>query len=1074
MSRKPVDYYTDQYGTHPIFEGGEGGGGGELVTGQDIEPNSVTTNLTDTVDLNVSNTTTVNDLNATDIETENLVVTGSYSIDFPERLKVRKLGSMLYTTNGVLMEDGSIITWGQNMGTYGGAIRGANNATHYIRPGAVPIPHGETGNVVDADLYAHGGCILFDTGNFYTAGNNPYGTCATGDTVDQPTWYLAATDVVEYRAPKALSYEHNTHRLFIKKTDGFWYVTGASGYGATATGVDSNYLNFTVLPFNANEIEELWNFGATWGHTFIKKTDGTLIGSGFNGFGEMGIGSTSTFLHNEDITSYWLNAGETLIDIHAESGYYDSSARSESNVFMLIEDSNGDRYVRVAGSNTWSAIGDGTTTHRYTPVTNTYLPTNIKSINVCGGGPCVVHILMDDGDVWSWGYHGDTGALGDGTSTTTRSIPIKTATNMKEVFCRTWAHTYPYRISVFATDNDGQLWGTGHNNQYELGLGHTNAVTTWTEIPFDHIHFGEVVDVACSGYNGDFYYLFLTSKGALFATGYNGRYGVSMNGETYQGIMHQQLPIGTHAGPQGLQGNKGDTGPAGVLESNSAITVGSPSNPPVEGDKRTYLTEDKVTTQEYIGGEWVDVTGLNNGTIVGITKPRGILHVQHSVAPGVQSGSVTGGSWNIGPLNTLKKNTVDGAALDPVNNTFTLPAGKYRLQGFRAIFYCDAYAMRLWNITDNKTELIGMNGYTDNAAGYNSEHVPFQGIIEIDAPKVFRVEAFPQISRANDGWGYNTNTYGGEDRVWADFLIEDIQELTGPEGKPGTIESNSGFYVGNTDTPTSGDKRVEVTNSKIGVQEWDGSQWVDRVGFNNDTMIGTAATDIPTLHIRHQVGASEDSGAIPTATWTTRPFNVEQWNTIPNSDLDTQNGYFFLPAGSYVIEAQLEAFRVDDFTSRLYNNTTGEVVLIGTKGYTEQAGGYANDQSYVRGAFNLSQDSWLQLQMYTSNSQAGANQMGRGSSDLDGQASVHAEAIIQTRTALKGDKGDTGLITDNEGAIISGNTIIESSGNLTVDGGDLNVNGTFNMQGSRYPMIWVQPANPTVSDGEDGDLWFVI
>jgi hypothetical protein len=519
---------------------------------------------------------------------------------------------------------------------------------------------------------------------------------------------------------------------------------------------------------------------------------------------------------------------------------------------------------------------------------------------------------------------------------------------------------------------------------------------------------------------------------------------------------------------------KGETGDVGAISNNTGVIIGNTGDGTVIDETRVTVLPDKWMMQQWDGAVWQDAYGMDGGGFSGLQDTRGVFHIQHTVAPGVNAGSTTGGVWNTGPLNTVKTNTMTGASLDTVNNTFTLPAGKYRLQGFRGLFYANAYATRIWNITDSKTELLGMNGYADQGDGYNSEHIPFQGIIEIDAPKVFRVEVYCQSAYADTGWGFNTNTYGGEDRVWADFLIEDIQELTGPEGKPGTIESNSGFYVGNTDTPTSGDKRVEVTNSKIGVQEWDGSQWVDRVGFNNDTMIGTAATDIPTLHIRHQVGASEDSGAIPTATWTTRPFNVEQWNTIPNSDLDTQNGYFFLPAGSYVIEAQLEAFRVDDFTSRLYNNTTGEVVLIGTKGYTEQAGGYANDQSYVRGAFNLSQDSWLQLQMYTSNSQAGANQMGRGSSDLDGQASVHAEAIIQTRTALKGDKGDTGLITDNEGAIISGNTIIESSGNLTVDGGDLNVNGTFNMQGSRYPMIWVQPANPTVSDGEDGDLWFVI
>jgi hypothetical protein len=60
---------------------------------------------------------------------------------------------------------------------------------------------------------------------------------------------------------------------------------------------------------------------------------------------------------------------------------------------------------------------------------------------------------------------------------------------------------------------NGDLWGIGKNYHGQLGLGHTNPVTTWTPVLTDK----DIVSVAI----GRYYSLALSSSGALYATGKN-------------------------------------------------------------------------------------------------------------------------------------------------------------------------------------------------------------------------------------------------------------------------------------------------------------------------------------------------------------------------------------------------------------------------------------------------------------------------------------------------------------------------------------------------------------------------
>lgn len=178
-----------------------------------------------------------------------------------------------------------------------------------------------------------------------------------------------------------------------------------------------------------------------------------------------------------------------------------------------------------------------------------------------------------------------------------------------------------------------------------------------------------------------------------------------------------------------------------------------------------------------------------------------VVHMQHRLDPGVASGTVTGGQWNTCPLNHVAHNTItDGVILNTGTYRFTLPPGKYLLDATRSSFYTNAYVTRLFNITDSTTELMGEKGYGDIGDGYNTDHTPIKGIIEITEQKTFELQLYAQSTRSNDGFGFNTNSYGNVDSVWSDVVIIDLNSLKGVKGDDGigaTWDSGKTYSVDN-------------------------------------------------------------------------------------------------------------------------------------------------------------------------------------------------------------------------------------------------------------------------------------
>jgi len=116
-----------------------------------------------------------------------------------------------------------------------------------------------------------------------------------------------------------------------------------------------------------------------------------------------------------------------------------------------------DGTVWAWGNNIYGQLGDGTTTHRSTPVQVSGL-TDVVSV---AGGWAHSLAIKFDGTVWTWGNNSN-GQLGDGTATN-RLTPVQIMTDVVSV-AGGWGQG-------LAIKSDGTVWAWGRNDYGQLGDG---------------------------------------------------------------------------------------------------------------------------------------------------------------------------------------------------------------------------------------------------------------------------------------------------------------------------------------------------------------------------------------------------------------------------------------------------------------------------------------------------------------------------------------------------------------------------------------------------------------------------
>lgn len=100
-----------------------------------------------------------------------------------------------------------------------------------------------------------------------------------------------------------------------------------------------------------------------------------------------------------------------------------------------------------------------------------------------------------------------------------------------------------------------------------------------------------------------------------------------------------------------------------------------------------------------------------NGATVTTGQALDYILLQDQKAQNTQGGTFTSGSWQTRTLNTEAADTGGNCSLS--SNQFTLDAGTYRIRARAPAAIVGRHQIRLQNITDGSTTLVGSSAYAD-------------------------------------------------------------------------------------------------------------------------------------------------------------------------------------------------------------------------------------------------------------------------------------------------------------------------------------------------------------------------
>lgn len=112
-------------------------------------------------------------------------------------------------------------------------------------------------------------------------------------------------------------------------------------------------------------------------------------------------------------------------------------------------------------------------------------------------------------------------------------------------------------------------------------------------------------------------------------------------------------------------------------------------------------------------------------------------------------GTFSSGDWRTRPLNTESFDIGNIVTLS--SNQFTLGAGAYIIDARGMAMRVNDNQMRIYNITDSTTDIVGMNTYFHGTYGGGSNFL--MGQITITGTKVFELQHRCETSRSSDGFG---------------------------------------------------------------------------------------------------------------------------------------------------------------------------------------------------------------------------------------------------------------------------------------------------------------------------------
>lgn len=337
---------------------------------------------------------------------------------------------------------GKVYAWG--VGANGQLGGGDYQARSVPTPVTLPGPA-----VQVASGWGHSLAVLAD-GRVFAWGTNTTGQLGDGTSTMRNT--PAAVPGLSGVIYAACGYNHN---LAVKADNTIW-VWGYNSHGQLGLGDKANRTSPTLTAISALALDDV-ALGEL--HTLLVARDGSLVGCGDNGYGQLGRPSSPLV---EYLTF------TTLVS----SGV--KSARAFS-LYSTYLGTNGLPYA--SGENVYGQLGDGSLTTRFGFVAmGTAGLTTGGSLDSVVPGQYHTHLLAADGSVASTGYNW-YGQLGLGSATTTSTTAPQVLPGLKAVALSAGS------MSTHALLPDLTVKAWGYNSNGRLGDGTSTDRPTPTTVP---------------------------------------------------------------------------------------------------------------------------------------------------------------------------------------------------------------------------------------------------------------------------------------------------------------------------------------------------------------------------------------------------------------------------------------------------------------------------------------------------------------------------------------------------------------------------------------------------------------
>lgn len=305
-------------------------------------------------------------------------------------------------------------------------------------------------------------------------------------------------------------------------SNGNLYVWGYNGYGQLGMGNTSTYYTPTLSKIGINNIwtAERGAVESSGNPAYVEDTAGDLWACGLNGHGQLGVGNTTN--QTSWIKTNFKTINSTGIKSIQVEGYADAG--------HAIIHTNDDK-LYGAGYNGYYQFGDGTTTNRslfsqmFQTVTAYSKIIKVKTDHGYGTGALTM-VLLENGQLWACGDNASQFDLGLGSEIPFATIPQQM--NLPEAITDFDVKGSPYAHGL-ALGVSGKLYAWGRNGNGQLGLGDTinRSVPNVTNVPLDSDD--SIVKILVYSRYDTGFSLVLTKKGFLLACGYDGNWNLGIN-----------------------------------------------------------------------------------------------------------------------------------------------------------------------------------------------------------------------------------------------------------------------------------------------------------------------------------------------------------------------------------------------------------------------------------------------------------------------------------------------------------------------------------------------------------------